>query len=80
MKGQNLGYGLFGGGGWGVLFFKLVLSFRRKIAISPRMFSSISNSDSLVFINAEICISTVSMFALMGFPLKTLEYLCLFEY
>lgn len=37
-----------------------------KTATSPRMFSSISISDSRVFINAEIYIRTVLMFALMG--------------
>jgi len=46
-------------------FLKFILSFKWKIATSPRRFSSISNSDSLVFINAEIYISTVLMFALM---------------
>lgn len=55
-----------------------MLSFKWNVAARPRLFSSISNSDSLVFINAEIYISTLLMFGSMGTSTQGLKYLCLF--
>lgn len=57
-----------------------MLNFKWKVVSSPRLFTSISNSDFLEFINAEILLALYWYLYNDGASTQNLEYLCLFDY